>query len=98
MVVNFDGVSLKFKVEYEDYSHTDWNGTLESVRIYRDSAYTVSNVVYEGMNLSELMLIYPMIDETGFVYSYEYEDNDYEMSFTYDDNYNITSVIVSEAD
>jgi len=44
------------------------------------------------------MLIYPMIDETGFVYSYEYEDNDYEMSFTYDDNYNITSVIVSEAD
>ena len=98
LVVNFDGVSLKFKVEYEDYSHTDWNGTLESVRIYRDSAYTVSNVVYEGMNLSELMLIYPMIDEAGFVYSYEYDDDDYEMSFTYDDNYNITSVIVSEAE
>lgn len=97
LVVNFDGVSLKFKVEYEDYSHTDWNGTLESIRIYRDSSYTVSNVVYEGMNLSELMLIYPMIDEAGFVYSYEYDDDDYEMSFTYDDNYNITSVIVSEA-
>jgi hypothetical protein len=97
MVVNFDGVSLKFKVEFEDYSHTEWTGTLESIRIYRDSAYTVSNLVYEGMNLSELMLIYPMIDEFGFVYSYEYEDEDYEMSFTYDENYNITSVIVSEA-
>ena len=97
MVLNFDGVSLKFKVEYKDYSHTEWTGTLESIRIYRDSAYTVSNVVYEGMNLSELMLIYPMIDEFGFVYSYEYDDEDYEMSFTYDENYNITSVIVSEA-
>lgn len=98
LVVNFDGVSLKFKVEYENYSHTEWNGTLESIRIYRDSSYTVSNVVYEGMNLSELMLIYPMIDEFGFVYSYEFDDEDYEMTFTYDENYNITSVIVSEAE
>ena len=98
LVVNFDGVSLKFKVEYENYSHTEWNGTLESIRIYRDSSYTVSNVVYEGMNLSELMLIYPMIDEFGVVYSYEFDDEDYEMTFTYDENYNITSVIVSEAE
>ena len=97
IVLNFDGVSLKFKIEYDDYSHTEWSGKLESMRLYRSSDYTVSDIVYQGMNMSELLLIYPMIDEFGFVYSYEYEDEDYEMSFTYDENYNITSVIVSEA-
>ena len=97
LVLNYDGVSLKFKVEYDDYSRTEWTGALESIRIYRDSEYTISGIVYQGMNLSELMLIYPMIDEFGYVYSYEYDDEEYQMTFEYDENYNITSVIVSEA-
>ena len=96
-VLNFDGASLKFKVEYDDNSHTEWTGTLESIRLYRDSDYTVSDIVYQGMNLSELMLIYPMIDEYEYVYSYEFEDKDYEMTFIYDENYNITSVVVASA-
>ena len=97
VVLNYDGVSLKFKVEYEDDIHSDWTGILESMRLYRDTDFTISDIVYQGMNLSELMLIYPMIDEFGYVYSYEYDDEDYEMTFTYDENYNITAVIVSAA-
>ena len=97
VVLNFDGISLKFKVEYGDDFHSSWSGVLESIRLYRDSDYTISGIVYQGMNLSELMLIYPMIDEFGYVYSYQYEDEDYEMTFAYDENYNITSVIVSGA-
>ena len=90
-------LTLKFKVEYGDDFHSSWSGVLESIRLYRDSDYTISGIVYQGMNLSELMLIYPMIDEFGYVYSYQYEDEDYEMTFAYDENYNITSVIVSGA-
>ena len=58
--------------------------------------YTTYPVLYEYIcmecgKVETSRKSYPYLD-------YEYEDEDYEMSFTYDDNYNITSVIVSEAE
>lgn len=98
LVAVYDGVTIAFNVRYTSDDKTAWEGDIVSIKLFGDGDYTIGNNIYYGMNLSELMLIYPVIDEYGFIYSYVYDGETYNMTFEYDENYNITQIKVSEAE
>ena len=44
------------------------------------------------MNMAELLLIYPVLDEYGFVYTYEEADSVYKLTPEFDENNNINKI------
>ena len=92
IVMCYKGLNLALDVIYDDAGK--WNGTLTSIRIFGEGNYTVDNSVYVGMNISELMLVYPFIDEYDYVYEYEDENGSRNISFELDDLGNIITVIM----
>ena len=98
LVAVYDGVTIAFNVRYTSDDKTAWEGDIVSIKLFGDGDYTIGSNIYYRMNLSELMLIYPVIDEYGFIYSYVYDGETYNMTFEYDENYNITQIKVSEAE
>ena len=92
VVVCYDGMDLAFDATYDESG--SWTGNLVSIRIFGKSAFTVDNSVYVGMNISELMLIYPFVDEYGYVFEYEDESGKRSISFELDDKGNIVSIVM----
>ena len=48
------------------------------------------------MNISELLLVYPMIDETGYVYTFETAEGTYKLEFEFDENKNVKKIRLGE--
>ena len=92
VVVCYDGMDLAFDASYDESGN--WTGNLVSIRIFGKSTFTVDNSVYVGMNISELMLIYPFVDEYDYVFEYEDESGKRTISFELDDNGNIVSIVM----
>ena len=76
---------------YTQSSGKDSSCTLRSIRFYNGN-YSLKNGARVGMSVSELLLIYPMIDNYGYKYRFTNEGNEFEVSFKYDDNYNVTEI------
>ena len=79
---------------YTQSSGRDYSCTLRSVRFYNGN-YQLKNGVHVGMSISELLLIYPMIDNYGYKYHFTSEGNEFEVSFKYDENYNVTEIRIA---
>lgn len=92
VVVCYNGMDLAFDATFDETGN--WNGTLVSIRIFGKGDFTVDNSVYVGMNISELMLIYPFVDEYDYVFEYEDGSGKRTISFELDDLGNIVNILM----
>ncbi|MCR4776492.1 MAG: hypothetical protein K5869_08960 [Saccharofermentans sp.] len=97
--ISFNGVMLRF-----EGSPTP-DGTWSSARLVSISVYdnntgapvsTFDGRLFVGMNISELLLVYPMIDETGYVYTFETTEGTYKLEFEFDENKNVNKIRLGE--
>lgn len=99
IIIAFNGVMLH--LEGNASSEGAWHsGRLVSISIYDYDADTPSSTfdgrLFVGMNISELLLVYPMIDETDYVYTFETADGTYKMEFEFDANKNVSKIRLGE--
>ena len=96
------GANVKIRAVYPDIIVTIlanrdddgyWEGYVSGIVIYGDG-YTVDDLITVGMNISELLLIYPMLDEAGYTFSYSSSRFDYAVRFIFDDNNNIQTISI----
>lgn len=99
ILISFNGVMLQF--EGNPSSDGTWNtARLVAISVYDNTAgspaKTFDGRLFVGMNISELLLVYPMIDETGYVYTFETPDGTYKMEFEFDENKNVSKIRLGE--
>lgn len=99
ILLAFNGVMLHF--EGTPTADGTWNSAkLVSISIYNYDAETPSSTfdgrLFVGMNISELLLVYPMIDETDYVYTFETTDGTYKLEFEFDENKNVSKIRLGE--
>lgn len=99
ILIAFNGVMLH--LEGAPSADGTWNtARLVSISVYDYDAETPSATfdgrLFVGMNISELLLVYPMIDETGYVYTFETADGTYKMEFEFDSNKNVSKIRLGE--
>lgn len=99
ILIAFNGVMLRL----EGYPQADgtWNAArLLSITVYDNASGslvpTFDGRLFVGMNISELLLVYPMIDETGYIYTFETADGTYKLEFVFDENKNVTRIRLGE--
>gem|GEM_PF-3205467 len=90
ILLTYRGINIVVNIKEQDGD--SWTGTVGSVRMYDSNGYTFGGTVYIGMNLSELLLLYPFIDEDNWVLSFTDEDVTYSLIFEYDENNNVTDI------
>ena len=99
ILLAFNGVMLRFE------GTTSSDGTWSSARLVAISVYhnnsdspaaTFDGRLFVGMNISELLLVYPMIDETGYVYTFETAEGTYKLEFEFDENKNVKKIRLGE--
>jgi len=99
IMVSFNGIMLRF--EGSPSADGTWNsGRLVAVSVYHNNAdspsATFDGRLFVGMNISELLLVYPMIDETGYVYTFETAEGTYKLEFEFDENKNVKKIRLGE--
>jgi hypothetical protein len=99
ILLAYNGVMLHF--EGTPTADGTWNSAkLVSISIYNYDAETPSSTfdgrLFVGMNISELLLVYPMIDETDYVYTFETADGTYKLEFEFDENKNVSKIRLGE--
>ena len=99
ILLAFNGVMLHF--EGAPSSDSTWNtARLVSISIYDYDADTPASTfdgrLFVGMNISELLLVYPMIDESDYVYTFETAEGTYKMEFEFDANKNVSKIRLGE--
>ncbi|MCR4670973.1 MAG: hypothetical protein K5643_07275 [Saccharofermentans sp.] len=92
IVMCYNGMDLAFEAAYDESGN--WTGSLYSIRIFGQGDYKVDNGASVGMNISELMVIYPFIDDYDYMIEYEDENGKRSVSFERDDFGNIVSIIM----
>ena len=99
ILLAFNGVMLH--LEGTPTADGTWNSArLVAISIYDNvagaPASTFDGKLFVGMNISELLLVYPMIDETGYVYTFETSDGTYKLEFEFDENKNVKKILLGE--
>ena len=95
VVLTFKGITLR--LETDPSGDSQWtSGRLSSVVIRNDDVYSLGENIYIGMNVSELLLIYPMLDDCGYTSSFENGDGEFILSFRFDDYGNVTRIRLGE--
>ena len=99
ILISFNGVMLRF--EGSPSADGTWNSArLVSMSVYGNNAgaptSTFDGRLFVGMNISELLLVYPMIDETGYVYTFETDEGTYKLEFEFDENKNVKKILLGE--
>ena len=99
ILVAFNGVMLH--LEGAPAADGTWNtARLTSISIYDYDAETPASTfdgrLFVGMNISELLLVYPMIDESDYIYTFETEEGTYKMEFEFDANKNVSKIRLGE--
>ena len=99
ILLSFNGVMLRFE------GSPSADGTWSTARLVSISAYdsktgslnsTFDGKLFVGMNISELLLVYPMIDETGYIYTFETTEGTYKLEFEFDENKNVKKILLGE--
>ncbi|MBO4603736.1 MAG: hypothetical protein J5657_00385, partial [Clostridiales bacterium] len=72
----------------------NWTGTLYSIRIFGQGDYRVDDGASIGMNISELLVIYPFIDDYDYKIGYEDENGQRTVAFERDDLGNIIGIVM----
>lgn len=90
--IAFRGLTIRLAVDDEKWT----SGRLYSVTIRNSNEYTLGTDVYVGMNVSELLLIYPMFDECGYKSSFKNFDGEFILAFEFDDRGNVSKIDLGE--
>ena len=90
----YRGVTLRLTAEIKDGK---WSyGRLYSVVVRNQGDYTLGTDIYVGMNVSELLLVYPMFDECNYSSSFKNVDGEFTLEFAFDDYGNVTRINLGE--
>lgn len=96
VMLTYNGMTLTLDAEVTNGNQ--WSsGRLTSITIRKDEAFTLDDDLYVGMNISELLLIYPMFDECEYTGSFKNGDGEFVLSFEFDDYGNVTRIRLGEA-
>ena len=95
VILTYKGMTLR--LEAENNGEQRWtSGRLSSVVLRNDEYYSLGEDIYIGMNISELLLIYPMFDKCDYTSSFKNGDGEFILSFSFDDYGNITRIRLGE--
>lgn len=92
IVMCYDGMDLAFEAARDNTGN--WTGTLYSIRIFGQGDYRVDDGASIGMNISELLVIYPFIDDYDYKIGYEDENGQRTVAFERDDLGNIIGIVM----
>ena len=96
VILAFDGVTVRLEADIEEDGQ--WSsGRLVSILLRKNNEYVLSEDLYIGMNISELLLVYPMFDGCGYTGSFKNGDGEFVLSFEFDDFGNVSSIQLGEA-
>ena len=91
----YKGVTLRFTADIKDGR---WSvGKLFSVVVRNQGDFTLGEDIYVGMNVSELLLVYPMFDECNYQSSFKNVDGEFTLAFRFDDFGNVTRIDLGES-
>ena len=91
----YRGVTLRFTADIKDGK---WSaGKLFSVVVRNQGDFSLGGDIYVGMNVSELLLVYPMFDECNYQSSFKNVDGEFTLAFTFDDFGNVTRIDLGES-
>lgn len=94
VILVYDGVTIRLDAEIsEDGSW--YSGKLSSVLIRNDSVYSFGEDIFIGMNISELLLIYPMLDQSDYTGSFYNDSGVFYLSFEFNGYGNISRINIS---
>ena len=81
-----------------DIKDGKWSaGKLFSVVVRNQGDFSLGGDIYVGMNVSELLLVYPMFDECNYQSSFKNVDGEFTLAFTFDDFGNVTRIDLGES-
>ena len=96
VLIVYDGVTLRLEADIQEDGQ--WSsGRLASILLREDNEFSFSDDLFIGMNVSELLLVYPMFDECGYAGSFKNGDGEFVLSFEFDDYGNVSSIQLGEA-
>jgi len=91
----YKGMTIRLTADIKDGKWT--TGRLTSIIIRNSSEYKLGEDIYVGMNVSELLLIYPMFDQSNYQGSFKNIDGEFVLAFEFDDYGNVSKIILGEA-
>ena len=86
--------TIRLDAEIENGQWT--SGRLSSVVFRKQTVFSLSEDLYIGMNISELLLVYPMFDECGYTGSFKNGDGEFTLSFEFDEYGNVSTIKLGE--
>ncbi len=96
VLIVYDGVTLRLEADIQEGGQ--WSsGRLSSILLRKDNEFSFSDDLFIGMNVSELLLVYPMFDECGYSGSFKNGDGEFVLTFEFDDYGNVASIELGEA-
>lgn len=96
VIIVYDGATLRLESDISQ-DGTWSSGRLSSILLRKDNEFSFSDDLFVGMNVSELLLVYPMFDECGYTGSFKNGDGEFVLSFEFDDYGNVESIHLGEA-
>lgn len=91
----YRGMTVRLAAEIKNGKWT--TGRLTSIVIHNSSEFKLGEDIYVGMNVSELLLVYPMFDQSDFQGSFKNVDGEFVIKFDFNDYGNVTKITVGEA-
>lgn len=96
VILVYDGATLRLEAELSEGGQ--WTaGRLTSILLRKDNDFSFSADLFVGMNVSELLLVYPMFDECGYTGSFKNGDGEFVLAFDFDEYGNVSSIQLGEA-
>ena len=96
VIIVYDGATIRLDAEISEEGQ--WStGRLTSILLRKDNGFYFGEDLYIGMNISELLLVYPMFDECGYTGSFKNGDGEFILNFEFDDYGNVSSIELGEA-
>lgn len=94
VILAYEGMTIRLDAEIENGQWT--SGRLTSVVFRRETIFSLTEDLYIGMNISELLLVYPMFDECGYTGSFKNGDGEFTLSFEFDEYGNVSTIRLGE--
>lgn len=94
VILAYNGMTIRLDAEIENGQWT--SGRLTSVVFRKQSVFSLSDDLYIGMNVAELLLVYPMFDECGYTGSFKNGDGEFTLSFEFDEYGNVSIIKLGE--
>ena len=91
----YRGMTLKLNAEIVGDKWTA--GKLTSIDIRKAGEYSLGEDIYMGMNVSELLLTYPMFDEWGYTSSFKNGDGEFTLVLEFDQYKNVSRIRLGES-